>query len=322
VTLYARFAAHLDAILDALEVEDRLARGVDRKGVAVEPPRDPSHGDLATNAAMVLAKRAGTNPRALAALIAPKLSELDEVESADLAGPGFINIRLVPSVWTAELRTILDEGAAYGRSRLGQGSRVNVEYVSANPPGRCTWAIAAARSWRCAGEPARTCGLFRYARILCRTMPAGRSIRSPAPRICAYREALGGGDRRHPPMALYPGDYPEARRRALRRRLGTPTRGPETEWRELFSAHSRADAGADPRRSRAFWLGIITTSSRPKPRLQGSGAADRVLAHAPGEGPRLPGPARAPKGEISEDWEPVELTLFRSTGSATTRTGR
>ncbi|MEO7177324.1 MAG: arginine--tRNA ligase, partial [Allosphingosinicella sp.] len=135
MTLYARFAANLDAILDALEGEGALPSGLDRKAVAVEPPRDPAHGDLATNAAMVLAKKAGTNPRALAELLIPRLAALDEVVSAEVAGPGFINIRLAPNIWHDELRDILAGGSAYGRSELGSGRRVNVEYVSANPTG-------------------------------------------------------------------------------------------------------------------------------------------------------------------------------------------
>src|SRR6185295_3505967 len=104
---------------DALEAEGALAPGIDRGAVAVEPPRDSAHGDLATNAAMVLAKRAGTNPRALADLIAPRLAALDEVESAEVAGPGFINIRLSPALWREELRAILGQGDDYGRSSLG-----------------------------------------------------------------------------------------------------------------------------------------------------------------------------------------------------------
>jgi len=86
VTLYARFAAHIHAVLDTLEDEDALARGLDRAAVAVEPPRDPAHGDLATNAAMVLARPAGTNPRALAELIAPRLAALPDVAGAEIAG--------------------------------------------------------------------------------------------------------------------------------------------------------------------------------------------------------------------------------------------
>src|SRR6478735_1994067 len=92
-TVYARFAGHIDALLNELEGEGRLPAGLDRRAVAVEPPRDPAHGDLATNAAMVLAKGAGTNPRALAELIVPKLSALPPVTSVEVAGPGFINIR-------------------------------------------------------------------------------------------------------------------------------------------------------------------------------------------------------------------------------------
>ena len=127
MTLYARFAAQLNDALDALEREGQLPPGLDRGAVAVEPPRDASHGDLATNAAMVLAKRAGTNPRALAALIAPRLEALDEVEAVEIAGPGFINIRLTPAVWTGELNAILAPGADYGRSDMGKGERVNFE---------------------------------------------------------------------------------------------------------------------------------------------------------------------------------------------------
>src|SRR3546814_603346 len=135
VTLYARFAAHIDAVLDQLEGEGQLPAGIERKAVAVEPPRDASHGDLATNAAMVLAKRAGTNPRALAELIAPKLRALDEVAAVEVAGPGFINVRLDAGLWRDELRSILADGADYGRSSLGGGEKVNIEYVSANPTG-------------------------------------------------------------------------------------------------------------------------------------------------------------------------------------------
>src|SRR5436309_9215409 len=135
MTLYARFAAHVNDALDALEAEGALAPGLERGAVAVEPPRDPAHGDLATNAAMVLAKRAGSNPRALAEAIAPKLAALGEVTGAEVAGPGFINLRLDRSVWEEDLRTILAEGEDYGRSAMGEGRTINVEYVSANPTG-------------------------------------------------------------------------------------------------------------------------------------------------------------------------------------------
>ena len=108
---------------------------LNRSNVTVEPPRDPAHGDLSTNAAMVLAKPAGMNPRALAELLSAELMKIDGVTSVEIAGPGFINMRLDASLWLAELREIAAAGAEYGRSQLGAGKTVNVEYVSANPTG-------------------------------------------------------------------------------------------------------------------------------------------------------------------------------------------
>ena len=135
LSLYARYAALLDGVLDELQSEGVLPAEINRRAVAVEPPRDATHGDLATNAAMVLAKAAGTNPRALATAIAPKLEALPGVTSVEIAGPGFINIRLSPDAWRDELRTILQDGESYGTSDVGKAQRVNVEYVSANPTG-------------------------------------------------------------------------------------------------------------------------------------------------------------------------------------------
>ena len=118
MSLYARYAALLGEVLDALEAEGALPVGLNRKAVAVEPPRDFAHGDLATNAAMVLAKGAGTNPRSLAALIAPRLEALPDVTEVGVAGPGFINLRLTDDAWRAELATILAAGEEYGLSLI------------------------------------------------------------------------------------------------------------------------------------------------------------------------------------------------------------
>src|SRR4029079_16740788 len=112
-----------------------LGPGADLSRIVVEPPRDPTHGDMATNAAMVLAKDAGKKPRELADSIAAKLRGDDKVTSVDIAGPGFINLTLKPNVWTEELRLVLEAGRDYGRSDIGKGEKVNVEYVSANPTG-------------------------------------------------------------------------------------------------------------------------------------------------------------------------------------------
>ena len=127
MSLYAQYAALLDGVLDDLVADGTLPAALDRKNVTVEPPRDPAHGDLATNAAMVLAKGAATNPRALAEAIKPKLEALPPVTSVEIAGPGFINLRLNADAWRDELRTILVEGEAYGQSKIGANERVNVE---------------------------------------------------------------------------------------------------------------------------------------------------------------------------------------------------
>ena len=112
-----------------------LGPGAEIGRIVVEPPRDPTHGDMATNAAMVLAKEVGKKPRELAENIAAKLRTDDKVASVDVAGPGFINLSLKPNVWSEELLLVLAQGADYGRSDIGKGERVNVEYVSANPTG-------------------------------------------------------------------------------------------------------------------------------------------------------------------------------------------
>ncbi|HEU4957953.1 MAG TPA: arginine--tRNA ligase, partial [Sphingomicrobium sp.] len=126
MSLYARYSALVDGILDELVAEGQLPADLNRKALAVEPPRDPAHGDLATNAAMVLAKGAGINPRALAELIKPKLEAIPGVTSVDIAGPGFINLRLGEESWRDELIEILGEGERYGLSKIGNNERVNV----------------------------------------------------------------------------------------------------------------------------------------------------------------------------------------------------
>ena len=127
-----------DEILKALEglvQAGELPAGLDFEAVTTEPPRDPSHGDLATNAALVLSKVARKNPQELARLIVDKLQSLESVETVSVAGPGFINIKLVPTFWYHQLTTILEKGEGYGASTLGLGQKINLEYVSANPTG-------------------------------------------------------------------------------------------------------------------------------------------------------------------------------------------
>ena len=203
------FAVVLDKVRAAYHVlvtEGLLPEGIDQSRVQVEPPREAAHGDMATNAAMVLAKDAGKNPRQLAEALAQALRRDDIVSKVEVAGPGFINLTLKPSAWTGELRTLLRTGADYGRSTVGQGAPVNVEYVSANPTGpmhvgHCRGAVfgdALANLLRAAD--------FNVTREYY-VNDAGAQVDVLArSAFLRYREALGE-DIGAIPEGFYPGDY-------------------------------------------------------------------------------------------------------------------
>jgi arginyl-tRNA synthetase len=313
VTLYARFSAHLNSVLDALEAEGQLAQGIERGAVAVEPPRDPAHGDLATNAAMVLAKRAGTNPRALAGLIAPRLSALPEVTSADIAGPGFINIRLEPSIWQEELRAILAAGDSYGRSALGAGKRVNIEYVSANPTGpmhmgHCRGAVvgdALASLLEHAGYAVTREYYVNDAGGQVDTLARSAHLR--------YREALGEtiGDI---PEGLYPGDYLKPVGEALAAEHGSRfVSAPEGEWLVPFRQRAVA-AMMEMIRADLALLGIHHDVFASEAEVQAAGKPEAAVETLRARGLIYQGALERPKSlDEQDDWEPVELTLFRST---------
>jgi arginyl-tRNA synthetase len=312
MTLYARFAEHLDRALDTLQAEGQLPSALERRAVAVEPPRDPSHGDLATNAAMVLAKPAGTNPRALAELIAARLDELEEVESAAVAGPGFINLRLAPSVWREELRAILSGGEGYGRSRVGEGRRINVEYVSANPTGpmhmgHCRGAVvgdALASLLEHAGYEVTREYYVNDAGAQVDVLARSVHLR--------YQEALGRqiGEI---PEGLYPGDYLKPVGAALAAEYGESyADAPQSAWLELFRRRAVA-AMLDLIRSDLATLGVHHDLFASEYEVQQSGAVDRAFELLGEKGLVYRGTLPPPKGKTVEDWEPVELLLFRST---------
>lgn len=135
MNLFTDIRAGVLAALTEMQAEGTLPEGLDFANVTVEPPRDAAHGDMATNAAMVLAKPAKMKPRDIAEALAGKLAADPRVASAEVAGPGFLNLRLAPTLWQDVVRAVLTTGTGFGRSSMGQGRRVNVEYVSANPTG-------------------------------------------------------------------------------------------------------------------------------------------------------------------------------------------
>jgi arginyl-tRNA synthetase len=310
-TLHARFAADLDLILDALVAEGALPAGLDRRNVTVEPPRDVTHGDLATNAAMVLAKPAATNPRALAQLIQPRLAALPHVVSAEIAGPGFLNVRLTEDTWRGELATILAEGADYGRSTVGGGRRVNVEYVSANPTGpmhmgHCRGAVvgdALAALLEYAGHNVIREYYINDAGAQVQTLARSAHLR--------YREALG--ETVTIPEGFYPGDYLIPIGQALAAEYGAKYVGaPESEWLDLFREQTVAKM-MDLIRADLALLGIHHDVFASEAAVQKAGRVEKAFDELRAEGLIYQGTLEPPKGELPDDWEPTEMTLFRST---------
>jgi arginyl-tRNA synthetase len=312
MSLYAQYAALLEGVLDDLASEGALPADLDRKNVTVEPPRDPAHGDLATNAAMVLAKTAGTNPRALAEAIKPKLEALSPVTSVEIAGPGFINIRLKSDAWRDELRTILREGEEYGLSKIGANERVNVEYVSANPTGplhmgHCRGAVVGdslARILEAAG--------FRVTKEYY-VNDAGAQVDTLARSLhMRYREKLGE-DIGEIPEGLYPGDYLKPVGALLAAEFGDKyARAPEAEWLDPFRDRA-IKAMLDLIRHDLALLNIHHDLFSSEAELQRSGAVDKAMQVLRNKGFVYEGTLERPKSlDPHDEWEPVELTLFRS----------
>jgi arginyl-tRNA synthetase len=313
LSLYARYSALLDGVLDELQSEGAIPADLDRKNVAVEPPRDPAHGDLATNAAMVLAKQVGTNPRALAELIAPKLEAVPAVTTVEVAGPGFINLRLSANAWRDELRTILREAENYGRSAAGNNERVNVEYVSANPTGplhmgHCRGAVvgdALARVLDAAG--------FRVTKEYY-VNDAGAQVETLARSVhLRYREALGQNVGEIPD-GMYPGEYLVPIGAELAAEFGDQfVDKPENEWLSLFMTRAVV-AMLELIRNDLALLGIHHDRFASEAELQSAGAVNRAMETLREKGLVYEGVLERPKSlDEHDEWEPVELTLFRST---------
>ncbi len=312
-TLYAAFAHRINAVLAALEAEGALPPDTSRGNVSVEPPRDPSHGDLATNAAMVLAKAAKTNPRNLAEKIVEHLARDSLIESADIAGPGFINLRLAPKVWIDEIGAIAALGAQYGRSDMGAGNRVNVEYVSANPTGpmhmgHCRGAVvgdALSSLLEFAGHDVTREYYVNDAGGQVDTLARSVHLR--------YREALGE-DIGTIPEGLYPGQYLVPVGKAVADEFGDRFAAqPESEWLALFRAFA-VERMMELIRSDLALLGIQHDVFASEAALQAAGKPEAAEEWLRQHDLVYDGVLEAPKGKAPpEDWEAVELPLFRST---------
>jgi arginyl-tRNA synthetase len=292
---------------------DVVGSGTDVSRIVVEPPRDPTHGDMATNAAMILAKDTGKKPRELAESIAAKLRSDGKVASANVAGPGFINLTLKPHVWSEELRLVLEAGRDYGRSDIGKGEKVNVEYVSANPTGPMH--VGHGRGAVFGDALANLLGFAGYK--VTREYyinDAGAQVDVLArSAYLRYREVLG--ENITIPEGLYPGEYLKSVGKDLAQAHGPSLKDkPEAEWLpivrkraiEMMMAEIRNDLQA---------LGIVQDEFFSERSLIEKGA-DRVaetINWLKGKGHVYEGRLPPPKSGAVEDWEDREQTLFRST---------
>ena len=309
------FSEYRNRVVDAVEElasNGDIPQGIDTSRVSVEPPRDASHGDLATNAAMVLSKQVGMKPRDLAEKLVAGLRAQSEIAAAEIAGPGFINMRLNPTAWYAVLADILQNGEAFGASNLGAGRKVNVEYVSANPTGPLH--IGHARGTVFGDALAALLEKVGYE--VCREYyinDAGAQVDALARSAhLRYREAHGE-DIGDIPEGLYPGEYMIPVGRALAERDGEKWLSKsEDEWLPVIRQFS-IDAMMDLIRDDLSTLDVrhdIFTSERA---LVEKGKVDEVLANLDERGLIYTGVLEPPKGKKPDDWEARPQTLFRAT---------
>ena len=312
--VFANFEHRIKKIIEAADIESESPLDLSR--VTVEPPRDAAHGHLATNAAMVLAKPAKQNPRALAEMLVGELLKDKDVNSAEIAGPGFINLRLENAFWANHMSDIVQAGEDFGRDTTGKGKKVNVEYVSANPTGpmhvgHCRGAVvgdALANLLSFAGYDVTR----EYY-----TNDAGGQIEVLArSAFLRYREALGE-DIGEIPEGLYPGEYLVPLGKALAEKHGNALLAmSDDEWLPLVKDAS-IDAMMDLIRSDLAALGVkhdVFFSERTLHAVEGnSSKISETVGTLENAGLVYTGTLPPPKGVAPEDWEDREQLLFRST---------
>src|SRR6478672_11200801 len=314
MNVFQVFTEHVRSAVATLAQSGVFPSPPDLSRIVVEPPREASHGDLATNAAMALAKDAGLKPRDLAEKVAAELGKLPDVTKTEIAGPGFINLTLDPAVWRTALAAIVRDGAEYGRSSVGAGKPVNVEYVSANPTGpmhvgHCRGAVF--------GDALANLLVFAGFDVTREyyVNDAGTQVDALArSAYLRYREALGE-DIGEIPEGLYPGDYLKPVGALVLEQHGRELLGPpESEWLPIVRdaaltamlAMIEQDLGE---------LGIHHDVFLSERSLI-AGPRDEVaetIADLKSNGLAYAGRLPPPKGKVEEEWEDREQLLFRST---------
>lgn len=314
MNIFHTFECYIKKILQNIDFEKEILKYFDK--VSAEPPRDPAHGDISTNAAMVLAGPAGMNPRDLAGKICEELQKLDDVEETAIAGPGFINMRLSKSFWHGHLSEIFSSAGDYGRGLVSKGKKVNVEYVSANPTGpmhvgHCRGAVvgdALANLLSFAGYDVTKEYYVNDAGVQIEVL--AKSL------LHRYREALGE-DAGALPEGLYPGDYLVAPAKALADRYQKSLLDMDEQAALEILKEKAISSMMEMIREDLATLNIhhdVFFSERSL-HDDGKGAStiDTMLRKMRERGFVYQGSLPPPKGEVPEDWEEREQTLFRST---------
>lgn len=311
MNIFQIYKDKITAILNDMMSAGELPQGLDLSRLTAEPPKDPAHGDISTNAAMVLAKAAGKNPRELGQGISEKIKALSTVQESAVAGPGFINFRLKPAEWQEVIRIILGRGIAFGDSKMGGGEKVNIEYVSANPTGpmhagHVRGAVIGdtlANLLQKAGYDVTREYYFNDAGTQVDVLARSTYLR--------YREALGEAIG-EVPEGLYPGEYLKDVGQGLAARDGNKWLGKEeAEW--LVPVRTFAVAYMiDVIRKDLQLIGIQHEVFTNEREIVENGTLEDVFKKLQDMDLIYQGTLPPPKGKEMEDWEPAELTLFRS----------
>ncbi|MDA0845921.1 MAG: arginine--tRNA ligase [Proteobacteria bacterium] len=311
MNIFQYFESEFASILAELVGQGLLPEHLDANRVVFELPRDATHGDLATNAAMILAKPAQKSPRDLAAVFASAFAKIDEVTAVDIAGPGFINLRVSPILWARQIDDIIKAGNQYGRSQIGASAHVNVEFVSANPTGPLHAAHArGAVIGDALAELMAFCG-WEVTREYYINDAGGQVDVLARSAYLRYREALGQ-DIGDIPSGLYPGDYLKDVGNALAKQVGDRYLDrPEAEWLDdlrQFAIQSIMDVIKQD----LIALGIHMDVFSSERSLVESGAVQHAIDQLQAAGHLYTGVLAPPKGKEPEDWEPREQLLFKA----------
>jgi arginyl-tRNA synthetase len=311
MNLFAQIRSLVLTAVEEMQKDGSLPEGLNLAPITVEPPRDPLHGDMATNAAMVLAKPASQKPRDIADALVAKLAADDRITTAEVAGPGFINLRLDGAVWQDVTKAVLDQGAEYGRSNMGAGQKVNVEYVSANPTGPlhvghtrgAVFGDALASLLQFAGYDVTREYYINDGGAQVDVLARSVYLR--------YLEAHG----RDVEFAdgTYPGDYLVPVGEALKNMVGDEyVDQPEDVWLEKVRTFA-TDQMMDLIREDLARLNVTMDHFFSEKSLYGTGRIEAAIDDLKGKGLIYRGTLEPPKGKLPEDWEPREQTLFKST---------